>query len=320
MIINLLLHNTRLIEPQFNYMLADNPIIVVVACDNHYMPLLAALMKSIEVNHKTSEHIEFYILDDGIYQKNKSKLIQSVSSAVYTIHWVAKKKAIPDGMNIPYDNSSYPLIIHMRMFIPYFIPPEYEKVIYMDVDMVVNDDISNLWQTDMGEFTIAAVSDVRIREFGNNQAVQNYKQLGFDARTKYFNTGILLMNTSTWREQDLTSKVFKCIEKNRKFANYPDQYGLNVVFANNWLELDTKWSWSAAEWNPDASLIHFIWRKPIYKTYRYEKRYQEMLFQYLKLTHWKDFTPISESERIIKKALNKLLKLPLLFHEKLRGH
>ena len=297
-------------------MSTQNPIVIAVACDNHYMPLLAALVKSIEINHKTSEHIEFYILDDGIYKKNKIKLVNSVNPEVFTIHWVPGNKAIPRGMSIPYDNSSYPLIIHMRMFIPYFIPVEYEKVIYMDVDMIVNDDISILWETNLGNFAIAAVTDVRIRFFGNSQAVKNYKQLGFDENTKYFNTGILLMNTRAWRDRNLTDLVFKCIEENREFANYPDQYGLNVVLANQWLELDVNWSWSAAEWNPDASLIHFIWRKPIYKTYRYEKRYLDLFLHYLSLTQWKEFKPIGEFERLLKKGLNKILKMPLLINSK----
>jgi lipopolysaccharide biosynthesis glycosyltransferase len=292
------------------------PIVIVVACDNHYMPLLAGLIKSIEVNHKTAEHIHFFILDDGIYKKNKVKLEESVSLKVFTIHWIPKDNVIPAGMSIPYDNSSYPLIIHMRMFIPYFIPAEYEKVIYMDVDMIVNDDISTLWKTDLQGYTIGAIIDVRIRQFGNSHAVENFKELGFAAETKYFNTGLLLMNTRQWRENDYTPKVFQCIEENTKYANYPDQYGLNVVFANKWLQIDTKWSWSAEEWNPDASLVHFIWRKPIYKTYMFDKRYQEMYFKYLKLTKWNNFVPISETKRLMKKIMNKLLKLPLLLNKK----
>ena len=292
------------------------PIVIVVACDNHYMPLLAGLVKSIEVNHKSDEHIHFFILDDGIYTRNKSKLESSVSPKIFTIHWLPKDNVIPEGMSIPYDNSSYPFIIHMRMFIPYFIPAEYEKVIYMDVDMIVNDDISKLWETDLKEFVVGAVIDVRIKEFGSPTAVLNYKELGFDAKTKYFNTGLLLMNTRKWREKDLTPKIFKCIDDNRKYANYPDQYGLNVVFANQWLQIDTNWSWSAEDWNPDASLVHFIWRKPIYKTYMFDKRYQEMFFKYLSLTQWKGFVPITEFRRLVKKSMNKLLKLPLLLKRK----
>jgi lipopolysaccharide biosynthesis glycosyltransferase len=294
----------------------NQPIVIVVACDNHYLPLLAGLMKSIEVNHKTGEKILFFILDDGVSGKNKNQLMTSVSSDVFTIIWVSKKSVIPAGMNIPYDNSSYPLIIHMRMFIPYFIPAEYEKVIYMDVDMIVNGEISELWNTDLGEYTIGAVIDVRIREFGSRAAVANYRELGFDASTRYFNTGLLLMNTRKWREQDLTPKIFGCIEANRQYANYPDQYGLNVIFANNWLEIETNWSWSAEDWNPEAKLIHFIWRKPIYKSYMNEMRYREMFYKYLSMTKWKGFVPINESRRLSKKILNKILKLPLLLKDK----
>jgi lipopolysaccharide biosynthesis glycosyltransferase len=288
------------------------PIVIVVATDNHYMSLLAGLMKSIETNHKTGEHILFFILDDGISRRNKNRLIKSVSPDMFTIRWVAKNSVIPRGMNIPYDNSSYPLIVHMRMFIPYFIPEEYEKVIYMDVDMIVNGEISELWHTDLKEFTIGAVIDVRIREFGSRTAIANYRELGFEASTRYFNTGLLLMNNKRWREQDLTPKIFECIEANRLYANYPDQYGINVIFANNWLEIDTRWSWSAEEWNPDARLIHFIWRKPIYKSYMNEPRYRDMFYKYLNQTEWKGFVPINEFRRLSKKMLNKILKLPLL--------
>jgi lipopolysaccharide biosynthesis glycosyltransferase len=293
--------------------MTDNqPIVIAVACDNHYMPLLAALMKSIEVNHKTGEQILFYVLDDGISGKNKRKLVSSVDKEMFSIEWVSGKSVIPGRMTIPYDNSSYPLIIYMRMFIPYFVPEKYGKVIYMDVDMIVLGDISDLWNTDLKGYPVGAAIDVRIKEFGSRTAIANYRELGFEAGTRYFNTGLIIMNTRQWRDQDITPKVFGCIEANRPYANYPDQYGLNVVLANNWMEIDTMWSWSAEEWNPDARLIHFIWRKPIYKTYMFEKRYQEMFFYYLDLTMWKGFVPVNEFRRLSKKVLNKIFKLPLL--------
>lgn len=290
------------------------PIVIAVACDNHYMPLLAAMVKSVEVNHHTGEQIILYIMDDGISRMNKTRLTRSVSSEMFEIRWIPKKSVIPEGMNIPYDHSSYPLIIHMRMFIPYFVPSAYEKVIYMDVDMIVNGEISELWKTDLGSNVIGAVVDVRIKEFGNPNAVANFSELGFDKSTRYFNTGLLIINTVRWRELDMTPKVFECIEVNRKYANYPDQYGLNVVFADQWTEIGTLWSWSAEEWNPDARLVHFIWRKPIYRSYMNEEKFRVMFFNYLEQTRWKGFRPVSETRRIMKKIQNKAVKLTLLFH------
>lgn len=46
-------------------------ISIVLASDNYYAILIAAMIKSIEVNHKTDEPIDFYILDDNISARNK---------------------------------------------------------------------------------------------------------------------------------------------------------------------------------------------------------------------------------------------------------
>jgi lipopolysaccharide biosynthesis glycosyltransferase len=43
-----------------------DPITLVVATDNFYAILLSALLKSIEINHKTEEKIHVYVINDGI--------------------------------------------------------------------------------------------------------------------------------------------------------------------------------------------------------------------------------------------------------------
>jgi lipopolysaccharide biosynthesis glycosyltransferase len=52
----------------------NDKITIVVASDNHYAILIAALLKSIEINHKTPEHIDFYIIDDGISHESIRKI------------------------------------------------------------------------------------------------------------------------------------------------------------------------------------------------------------------------------------------------------
>lgn len=47
-------------------MKSTNTISIVVASDNFFAIMIAALLKSIDLNHFTEEHIDFYIIDDGI--------------------------------------------------------------------------------------------------------------------------------------------------------------------------------------------------------------------------------------------------------------
>ena len=292
----------------------NNPIGIIVACDNHYVVLLAALLQSIEYHHKTEEPVEVFIVDDGISVRNRMKLESSVNPGIMKLRWIPMDEAIPDEMTIPFDRSSYPKNIHTRIFIPHFIPARFEKIIYLDVDMILMCDISDLWNTDLGDHMLAAVMDPRLKVFSNSWGgIMNYKELGFDPDTKYFNTGILVINNKKWREEGSASTVVKCISDNEKYANYPDQYGLNIVMANRWLQLDPRWNSFADAECPDPFLIHFIGRKPMYKTYDNRPEFREIFYEHLAKTRWNRFKPIGESKRYMKKAMNLLRKMPDLF-------
>jgi lipopolysaccharide biosynthesis glycosyltransferase len=287
------------------------PLTIVVACDNHYIILLAALIKSIEANLAADKKVEIFIIADNVNDANKQKLQQSVNTAITTLVWKEMASVIPLGMKLPLDRSSYPLNIYMRLFIPYFIAAEIETVLYLDVDMIVQKDVSTLFEIDLSQHVVAAVLDPRIITFDNSWGgVLNYQELGLPGTTRYFNTGLLVMNTKLWRAQSVTEKIIDCIEQHKKFANYPDQYGLNVVLANKWLELDPLWNhFSTIETAENPYLIHFVERKPIYKAYNYSETFKQIFYSYLKQTAWKNFKPIGESSRYIKKLKNILNKL-----------
>lgn len=54
----------------------SNTITIFTVCDNHFSVLLAALIKSIDVNHHSGEHIDFYIVGDKLSAKNKENLLK----------------------------------------------------------------------------------------------------------------------------------------------------------------------------------------------------------------------------------------------------
>ena len=134
-----------------------SPIAIIVACDNHYVILLAALLKSVDHHHKSGETIEVFIVDDGITSGNRKKLASSLVSDKMNLNWIPMDDAIPDDMRIPFDRTSYPKNIHTRIFIPHFIPKRFEKIIYLDVDMIMMRDVSELWNVELGDHMLAAV-------------------------------------------------------------------------------------------------------------------------------------------------------------------
>lgn len=287
-------------------MRTSNKVIpIVVVTDEHYVIMLAALLKSIEMNHTSGEHIDVYVISDGVKRSSQRRIQASVDEKMFTIKWVKMDNTIPKGVTLPLDRTSYPVTIYLRLFIQYIVPKETTKALFLDVDMIVLTDISELYDQELGDKVIGAVQDPRLLTFDNSWGgIMNYKELGFAPDTKYFNTGLLLINTQRWAEQHLDQKIIECIDHNIKYANYPDQYGFNVVLANQWLELDPRWNYFASGDLDKPYLVHFISRKPFYLSYENNPEYQKLFYQYLKQTEWRNAQPIGEMNRYFKKLKN----------------
>lgn len=67
-----------------------------------------------------------------------------------------------------------------------------DKVLYLDSDVIVTQDISGLWNTDITNYYCAAVKDAKSTrsKFSNKR---HFKKMGIDPN-KYFNAGVILFN------------------------------------------------------------------------------------------------------------------------------
>lgn len=285
------------------------PISLVSVCDNHYIKLLAALIKSIEHNYKGSDKIYYYVIEDHVSKKNKRKLEGSVNGDIIQIRWVEMQKSIPDNIQLPADGTTYPMNVYMRLFIPNFISKEVTKVIYLDVDMIVQEDISVLWNTELGDHVVAAAGDPFIKTVADFGGIENYGDFGLDAKTRYFNSGLLIINIQKWLDFNVAENVINCIITNKRFVKFADQYGLNVVLADKWKELDTLWNFHAEFQASAPYLIHFSGRKPIFRSYKNNEDYRLIFYSYLQKTQWQNHKPIGETTRYMKKILNIIQKV-----------
>lgn len=273
-------------------------------CDNDYIILMAALLKSIETNHKTPEHIDIYMAGNGITEKSKNMMHQSIDPDMFTIYWLKMEDIIPKRMSLPYDRNLFPPTIYMRLFMPYAVPASLKKILYIDVDMIAFEDISNLWNTDIADYVVGAVVDCRVPTLDNDWGgVLNYQQLGLDGKHPYVNSGLQLMNTQKWRDENMAQRIIDAINNNVKFAQYAEQYALNTILPRiKWLQLDAKWNhFSTSEHQGKQGIIHYIGRKPIHTTYTGQPFYKELFYQYLNQTAWANSKKVNELNRLKKK-------------------
>jgi len=214
------------------------------------------------------------------------------------------EEVIPPGMALPYDRNLFPATVYMRLFLPYVIPKEVKKVLYLDVDMIALEDISNVWNIDLGDSVIGAVVDCRVTTLDNDWGgVLNYKELGLDGKHPYVNSGLQLMNTEKYREAKMAERIIAAINDNAKFAEYAEQYALNTILPSiKWTEIPKKWNYfSTEEFDGEKGIIHYISRKPIHTTYKGKEIFKDIFFRYLNQTKWAYTKEVSETKRLIKK-------------------
>ena len=118
-----------------------------------------------------------------------------------------------------------------------------EKIVYLDADLVVLDDISKLFDLDLGQNIIGAVRDIGTAGMVSGYAVgeaERLSSLGIPSGVDYFNSGVLLMNIAGMKDRVTLEGYSSWIKVHQ--PSYPDQDFLNSVFAGSVLFLPMEWN------------------------------------------------------------------------------
>lgn len=238
------------------------PMHVVLSADDKYAKYLAVTIVSVLSNRAEGDEMVFHVLDDGIRQENRRKIVELVTNHRGFIEFVPVDQQMFSGkvLNITAENH-VTLATYYRLLIPSLI--KVERCIYMDCDMVCRASLAPLWKTDLEDCIAAAVKDID----EDKQSVRLQLK-------RYFNAGFLLMNLTAMRIEGIQERFFHFIEQYYDRIVMHDQDVLNWVLHGRIHELDMTWNCQVAkthkcretgfyELSRKANILHFIGhRKP----------------------------------------------------------
>ena len=231
---------------------------VVFAIDDRYAPMLHVTIRSIIANANPDDQYRFHILYENLskdYQKSlKSLEVKNVSIEFSFIGDKLKKYA--EIMHFKYYGSN---AIYYRVFIPELFP-DYDKVVYLDADIVANANVADFYDTDLGDNYIGGVL---CEIFNGMPVVTEYakKFLGLGKEGPcYFNSGVLLMNCKKMREVNFIKQFFE-VANSFKLEICPDQdyynllcYGKTVLLPAEWNKMPLPGSKQKLQ---DVKMVHF---------------------------------------------------------------
>lgn len=232
--------------PKFN----QNNIPVIFNCDNYYVKYLSITIQSIIDNSSKENNYDLIILNQNISDNTKEilthmiKNLDNFSIRFYNMEKLTKEYEISSWFVTNYLNHT----AYYRIFIP-LIFSNFNKVIYLDSDLILNTDIANLYNQDLCNYTVGAVKDFGISNIEENDEIYHsfnglYKYLTDTLNIKninnYFNSGVLLIDIKSLISKNYFEKFIKIGKINNRF--FHDQNILNSVLQNDVKFLNPEWN------------------------------------------------------------------------------
>lgn len=121
---------------------------------------------------------------------------------------------------------------YARLLVPHLLPDR-AKTLYLDADLIVQDDLASFWRTNLAGYAAAVVED---------PLCDNRDAIGFMPVEPYFNAGVMLMNLDLWRAEPLAEAVVDCVKTQGLALKYFDQDALNIVLKGRVLFCSPRWN------------------------------------------------------------------------------
>ncbi|OCC10569.1 glycosyltransferase family 8 protein [Streptomyces sp. PTY087I2] len=275
------------------------------AVDERYVLPLAASVRSL-LENSTFDEVELYVLSFGISEESRDRLTRSWEEWGAVCRFVDIRSPLLAGL--PENSRATPyttVATYGRLLLPRVLPPDWDRVLYLDADTLTVASLAPLWGTELGTVPVAAVQDREIRFVSSHHGIQDWAALGMERETPYFNAGVLLINLDQWRATALAEKALRYISDHSESILHMDQEGLNAVISGNFVLLGDEWNVSSYWHDPAhrtgpfqdilerAAIRHFTWRDKPWTT-PVRTSGSDLFFGYLDRTPWRGRRPWDE--------------------------
>jgi len=204
---------------------------VALGFDRAFVPHAAAVIASV-VRHAPGASFRFVLLHSGVERDLRARVELAAPEARF--HWAEIGDDEAPAMS---RRDHFSRAILFRLGLDKHAPAECRRIIYLDADVIVTDDIRALWRADLSGAPLGAVVDC----FVDAEAFAERWGLPTE-RASYFNSGVLLIDLERVRQDGIFARALEFAAAQLPEIRFPDQDALNYVCWERWARLDTIWN------------------------------------------------------------------------------
>ena len=198
-------------------------VIPVVFCfDSRIVLGSSVAIKSLLDCAKESTVYDIRVFHSDLSLENQKNISAIAAGSRHQIAFHYIDPAIFAGA--PHNNKSWTELVYYRLLIPE-IMPEYDKVIYSDVDVLFKGDLSEVYKLDLTGYEMAAVPV----EINNQETMICHKYFPENSNDKIYISSFLVMNSALMRSEGTVSKFMSTIRTIGKRLKMFDLDTMNIA-------------------------------------------------------------------------------------------
>lgn len=219
---------------------------IVFATDANYLMPTCVMLRSLTFHNPD---VRLHLLSDGSLTPEHIRRMEADAGRPVSVHlvkWDLCPKASGPAKHISD-------ITYYRLAMAEVLPEEMDKVLYLDVDTIVRQDLTPLWETPLEGYAIGAVMDA------SNNDIHHFNRLRIPVSAGLFNAGVLLINLTWWREHHAADLFRDFLTNHPDRLYFHDQDVLNATLWNHRKPLPLKWNCQSAFFYKISHVLYDWW-------------------------------------------------------------
>lgn len=289
-----------------------NPINIVCATDDKYVPYCGVMLTSLFENNKERVVNIYIMIDKPLSDKGLKQFLCLEKQYEQHIHYFTVDRSFFDKYPIRGEDKEHlSIVTYYRLFAEELLPKEIKQVLYLDCDIIVDGAIGELFDMDWTDIAIGVVPDMC------TEWDAYYNRLGYEKALGYFNAGVVLMNLEYWRKHHMAKRCFDYMVHNYEKLDNNDQDVLNVVMKDLKRNLSVTYNYQiqlrmpyffntfSRNMQEDVSkttspkIIHYAAELKPWMAYYYSYPFYRTWQRYKKLSPWKCMPEQLPKKRIL---------------------
>jgi lipopolysaccharide biosynthesis glycosyltransferase len=234
---------------------------IFFSTDDSYIPYLDVAIASLVNNASREYSYRIIVLNTGLLPQNMD-LVKANEQAGFRIDFVNISEHL-ERVHSHFKNVyHFSVATYYRLFIASLFP-EYDKIIYLDCDLVVLGDISKLYHVQLEENILGAGPEEYVQ---NTAEFRSYAEIALGLNPdRYVNAGVLVINLEAYRKNRIEEQFIGLITQHDFDLLDPDQAYLNYLCRDKIHILPNGWNKEPTQIRCEGAknIVHYaLYKKP----------------------------------------------------------